>query len=77
MYQDRISYLNLTPTVFCCIDITRLDIRENLSIPVSKTLHIYKNKKDSKKWKINVQFLFVNSNLINPYEEENCLKSFG
>ena len=75
MYHYRISYLNLTRTWFCCIDMTRLDIIENLSIPASKTLHIYKNKKYSKKWKINVQFLFVNLNLINQYKED-CSKSF-
>lgn len=76
MYHYRISYLNLTQARFCCIDITRLDIIENLSIPVLKTLHIYKNKKEGKKWKINVQFLFVNLNLINQYKED-CSKSFG
>ena len=76
MYHYRISYLNLTLVWFCCIDITRLDIIKNLSILLSKTLHIFNNKKESKKWKINVQFLFVNWNLINQYEED-CLKSFG
>ena len=76
MYHYRISYLNLTRVWFCCIDITRLDIIKNLSILLWKTLHIFKNKKESKKWKINVQFLFVNWNLINQYEED-CLKSFG
>ena len=76
MYHYRISYLNLTLVWFCCIDITRLDIIKNLSILLSKTLHIFKNKKESKNRKINVQFLFVNWNLINQYEED-CLKSFG
>ena len=76
MYHYRISYLNLTRVWFCCIDITRLDIIKNLSVLLWKTLHIFKNKKESKNRKINVQFLFVNWNLINQYEED-CLKSFG